>query len=59
MILQAIAQLFAAIGISATNLGTLMLDEYISYLDFMILMMSMSIVVWIVGGLIRHNGNSG
>lgn len=58
MILQAIAQLFAAIGISTTNLSALKFDEYVSYLDFIILMMSMSIVVWVVGGLIRHNGNS-
>ena len=40
------------------NLDTLMIDTYISLRDIWAVTMILTIIFWIIRGLIRHNGNS-
>ena len=58
MILNAISMLFQAISSMISNLDALMLDEYVSLLSFVLTCIVVIIVIRIIGGLIRHNGNS-
>lgn len=58
MILQAISYIFQAISAMITNMNTLMIDEYVSLLSFVITCIVVIIVIRVIGGLIRHNGNS-
>lgn len=58
MILQAISYIFQAISVMITNMNTLMIDEYVSLLSFVITCIVVIIVIRVIGGLIRHNGNS-
>lgn len=59
MILQAITQILSIVSGIVTNMGSLMLDEYVSLLTFVLVCVVIIIVIRIIGGLIRHNGNSG
>lgn len=59
MILQAIHEIISIISGIVINMSTLMIDEYVSLLTFILICVVMIIVIRIIGGLIRHNGNSG
>ena len=59
MILQVITYILGVIGLNVTNIDALLIDEYVSWLDMWIMYMTVAIIILIVSGVIRHNGNSG
>lgn len=59
MILQVITYILGVIGLNVTNLTALHIDEYVSWVDLCVLYPSIIVIILIVSGVIRHNGNSG
>lgn len=58
MILEVISYIVMSINNCLINMSSLMIDTYVSYMNIVTFVMIMTIILWIIRGLIRHNGNS-